>query len=240
MKKILISLLLAMFLSGCTDKNKKEGGLLVITATDGSEVYVGTDELWNVRLKGFGREPMPPAQQDEAGNTWVDLGLPSGTLWASCNIGAKEVEESGGNYFAWGETVSKKSYRPDNYSYHDCSDGFVPIKYGKDWQMPSSSQFAELFDAKYTLALWTMRNGVPGRLVVSRKYGNSIFLPAAGYYDETFIREAGYCGYYWTCSSDTAHNASDTVTIFFFDSNIAKADVFVRYVGLCVRPVRKE
>ena len=240
MKKVLFPLLLATILSGCSNEKRREGSLLVITGTDGSEVYIESGELWSVGLQGFGREPMPPARQDAEGHVWVDLGLPSGTLWATCNIGANEAEESGGNYFAWGETDSKRSFRPDNYCFETVPGHAVPIRYGKGWQMPSVDQFAELFDAQHTLALWTMRGGVPGRLVVSRKYGNSIFLPAAGFYDETSIRRAGYCGYYWTCSSDTTQDASDTAFILFFDSNTARTEAFVRHTGLCVRPVRKE
>ena len=40
------------------------------------------------------------------GREWVDLGLPSGTLWATMNVGANAPEELG-NYFAWGETAQK-------------------------------------------------------------------------------------------------------------------------------------
>ena len=240
MKKVLFPLLLVTFLSGCSNEKSKDRSLLVITGTDGSKAYIETGELWSVELQNFGREPMPPAGQDAEGRVWVDLGLPSGTLWAVCNIGANGAEESGGNYFAWGETESKRSFRPDNYNFEKGSGDSIPIRAGKGWQMPSIAQFTELFDAKHTLALWAMRSGVLGRLVVSRKYGNSIFLPAAGFYDETFIRGAGYCGYYWTCSPDTTQDSADTAFILFFDSNTARTDVFVRYAGLCVRPVRKE
>lgn len=48
---------------------------------------------------------------------WVDLGLPSGLLWATRNVGATSPEDYG-DYFAWGETTPKSVYDLDTYIYY--------------------------------------------------------------------------------------------------------------------------
>lgn len=87
-------------------------------------------------------------------HAYVDLGLPSGTLWATCNVGA-DTPEGYGDYFAWGETQS-----------------------GSGWCMPTYNQWRELKVSTNTS--WTTQNGVNGRLFTASN-GNSLFLPAAGY-----------------------------------------------------------
>ena len=54
---------------------------------------------------------------------WVDLGLPSGTLWATCNIGANAPEDYG-DYFAWGETKPKDNYDLNNYKWYNHDDNY--------------------------------------------------------------------------------------------------------------------
>jgi hypothetical protein len=88
----------------------------------------------------------------------IDLGLPSGTKWACCNIGASNPEESGG-FYAWGETTNKNDFSWATYihcdgSYDTCHDLGADIagmsydvaheKWGDKWQMPSSEQINEL------------------------------------------------------------------------------------------------
>ena len=155
---------------------------------------------------------------------YVDLGLPSGTLWAACNVGA-ETSEDFGDYFAWGETATKelfdwKSYRYGNFSHERyemakyCTnpsyglDGFVDgldllepdddaacANWGAGWRTPTIEEWEELF--QNTTGLWTTLNGVKGWLVTSSN-GNSIFLPAAGYYWED-VHNADL-GLYWSAS----------------------------------------
>ncbi len=122
----------------------------------------------------------------------VDLGLPSGTKWASCNLGATKPEEYGG-YYAWGEIEEKDSYNWETYihcdgSWSTCHDlgsdirgtayDVAHVKWGGDWVMPTYEQMKELIDnCKYR---WMNNNGVYGVVFVGPN-GNRIFLPAAKY-----------------------------------------------------------
>ena len=135
---------------------------------------------------------------------FVDLGLPSGTLWATCNVGANIPEEYG-DYFAWGETQPKEYYDWSTYQYCNgsentltkycsCSnygyngftddltillseDDAATAAWGADWRMPSKEEWQEL--CNNTTCTWTTQNGVSGRLFTASN-GNSIFLPIAG------------------------------------------------------------
>jgi hypothetical protein len=158
----------------------------------------------------------------------VDLGLKSGTLWASHNLGAKSPEGYG-HYLAWGETKPKKRYTWANYSYlkSDPSDKeghefhtFSPkgrtilvgdkkadaatALWGEKWCMPTKEQIDELLrDCDWT---WTRLRGVNG-FVVTGPNGQSIFMPAAGSYFETDTKcfAEGETLYYWCgelCSSE--------------------------------------
>ena len=139
---------------------------------------------------------------------WVDLGLPSGTLWATCNIGADSPEEYG-DYFAWGETQPKSNYSwatykyckgssntltrycyQSDYGYNGFTDTLTELlpeddaataNWGENWHTPSLAQIQELFDSTYTTTAYTTQNGVKGRKITSNINGESIFLPAAGY-----------------------------------------------------------
>lgn len=124
------------------------------------------------------------------GYDYVDLGLPSGTLWAICNVGASSPEDFG-NFYAWGETETKSSYSSstynddlqERYSYEDIlmpEDDVAHVVMGGDWKMPTVEDFYEL---KYntTISSDTVNN-VPG-IRVTGLNGNSIFFPYAGYYE---------------------------------------------------------
>ena len=139
---------------------------------------------------------------------YVDLGLPSGTLWATCNVGASAPEEYG-DYFAWGETAPKDDYHWNNYKwckgsydtmtkyctqddysygYNDFTDGKTEldpeddaayVNWGPQWRMPSMEQQLELVEK--CNRTWTSRNGVDGCLFTGPN-GNTIFLPAGVYF----------------------------------------------------------
>ena len=167
-----------------------------------------------------------PRKASANGHEYVDLGLPSGTLWATCNIGATSPEDYG-DYFAWGETSGYNSgkttfnwstYKYCNGSYTtmtkyctsssygtvdnktelELSDDAAYVNWGSNWRMPSYDQIAELINSSYTTTTWTTVNGVYGRKITSKSNGNSIFLPAAGVHNETSLRYAGSGGYYWS------------------------------------------
>ena len=177
------------------------------------------------------------------GRAYVDLGLPTGTLWATCNIGANSPEEYG-DYFAWGETTTKSTYNSSTYTYSanrskwPTSADAAYVNWGSSWRMPSKAQFDELINSSYTTTEWTTQNGVKGRKITSKRNGNSIFLPAAGYRSGTSLRYAGSDGYYWLCTlgTDGPYYAwglrfYDVINDKYYDG---------RYYGLSVRPVRAQ
>ena len=150
-----------------------------------------------------GTWPDEPVSPDE--HEYVDLGLPSGTLWATCNVGANVPEEYG-YYLAWGETEPKDYYDWSNYKWCNgdmstltkyCNDstygynGFVDnkdeldpeddaayVNWGPSWRMPTLNQIQEL--CQNCTWLWTQVNGVNGRLLTGPN-GNTLFLPATGH-----------------------------------------------------------
>ena len=195
---------------------------------------------------------------------YVDLGLPSGTKWASFNVGATSPEEAG-SYFAWGETEAKDYYSWRYYTHANgnelsltkyCYDegygngGFTDeltkleptddvatAKWGSYWRVPTSAEMQELKD-NCTLVL-TTRNGVNGCLITSNKNGNSIFLPAANKKTDHEFSVYGYnMGCYWSNSLDEIY--SNKANIFYFDNE--DGDYFdiwetFRFYGCSVRPV---
>ena len=159
------------------------------------------------------------------GHNYVDLELPRGVLWATCNIGASRPEEYG-DYFAWGETQPKDTY--GTASYKHCKDemnsltkycasvanghwGFkdgllkllpeddaATVNWGGKWKMPTIGDCLNLLDSEFTTTEWTTLNGVYGRKITSKSNGKSIFLPAAGYRFSTCLDGVGQHGSYWT------------------------------------------
>ncbi len=195
----------------------------------------------------------------------VDLGLPSGLKWASCNVGAT-TPEGYGYYFAWGETAPKKDYSWETYKYANfgemynykftkyCTDassgdnGFIDNKtvlepeddaatanWGDVWRMPTDAEWTEL--REQCTWTWTTQNGMNGYQVASKTNGNSIFLPAAGFRDGNAAPYvAGRRGYYW--SSSLLENSSDDVWIVTFNHEKVERDNDKRNKGLSVRPVQ--
>ena len=191
-------------------------------------------------LRGKGL-PSPPDDADP--HESVDLGLPSGTLWATCNIGATNSEDVG-DYFAWGETEPKDSYVEDNYSFSiptgttelKSSSDAATAQWGSRWQMPSKDQFKELINESYTTSIWTTRNNVSGRLVTSKSNGNSIFLPATGFRYDT-SRYSSDAGYYYSRTIGL-EDGYYGFSLLFSSSNITTSDSYViSSYGACVRPV---
>ncbi|MBQ2589516.1 MAG: hypothetical protein II576_09720 [Prevotella sp.] len=175
----------------------------------------------------------------------VDLGLPSGTKWASCNVGATKPEEYGG-YYAWGETEEKMVYDESTYKYYQDGE-YVNIgqdisgteydvaheKWGDNWCMPTKDDIKELIDNCTTE--WTTLNGVNGMKFTSLRNGNSIFLPAAGSRTNGDLHFPGSFGDYWT-SMPNGENFSNSRQ---FDSLNAFWHGSYRYTGHSVRPVEK-
>ena len=186
---------------------------------------------------------------------YVDLGLPSGTLWATCNVGANEPEEYG-DFFAWGETEPKTTYNWANYKYcngsfnqltkycYDSNSGYngftdnltilEPIddaaiaNWGNGWRMPTDEEWQELYNN--TTYIWTTQNGVNGCLFMASN-GNSLFLPA------TMSGSAvGPYGIYW--SSSLGVGGPCNALCFNLSSGDYGMYYCQRYVDLPVRAVR--
>ena len=176
----------------------------------------------------------------------VDLGLPSGTLWAKWNMGATAPEEYG-DYYAWGETETKKGYGWYNYEHCDGTDDtchdigaeisgtkydVAHVKWGGSWQLPTSKQIDEL--VKYCQHMVTTSKGVKGTLVTGPN-GNTIFLPCAGFMSGTKLYGPGKYGLYKSGTRD----GGDFRESWLLN---ADADGFVRIgiwnsTGHSVRPV---
>lgn len=180
----------------------------------------------------------------------IDLGLPSGTLWACCNVGANKPEDYGG-YFAWGETTEKSVYNLDTYkyarSYYDYIDigsnisatsyDVATTKWGAPWRMPTRQQLEELFS--YASIKRVSHNGIEGFMFTGLNDG-SIFLPAAGGRRDDRINYKGKNGYFWSSSLSEAYFNDAWGLYVCLDDAGARVGVlqYVRVCGHSVRPVR--
>ena len=188
---------------------------------------------------------------------YVDLGLPSGIKWATCNIGANSPQESG-DYFAWGEVDAKTSYNLNNYSfYHQFSGDDLYDELGKNisgtqydvaqkawggtWRMPTEEEFIELL--RNCSWYWKSDMNVCGFEVVGEN-GNEIFLPVTGYIQDE-KKFNSYNGYYWTATSrscDASHSFCFLiydliVEGFLLNYKVHGVEIGSRYIGLNIRPV---
>ena len=157
---------------------------------------------------------------------YVDLGLPSGLKWATCNIGANTPEESG-DYFTWEEITTIESIGQDINAQSD----IVADNQNDNWHIPTYSEMQELLD-KCTWE-WTKQSGQNGYKVIGPN-GNSIFLPAAGICTNTFCSFSGGGGFYWTA---TPKGLADAYSLNFHHKEHNLSSVYSRYNGLCIRPV---
>jgi hypothetical protein len=181
----------------------------------------------------------------------IDLGLPSGTKWCCCNVGASTPEGYGG-YYAWGETSEKSVSDLDTYAYgYYDSDGWIcwtnigsdiagtgydaaTVNMGAPWRMPSTAQQQEIINN--CSRQWTTQNGVNGILVTGRN-GGQIFLPAAGLRYDNELSHLGSRGYYWSSSLYPYYDGNAYYLYFNSDSRY-RYDYWGRYVGQSVRAVR--
>ena len=198
------------------------------------------------------------AANTENGYEWIDLGL--SVKWATQNVGAV-LPEGYGDYFAWGETTTKSSYKGENYKWCNGSwdnftkyntsskygtvdnktrleleDDAARANWGGAWRMPTEKEWTELHDK--CAWKWTEDYkgiGVRGYVVTSLTNGNAIFLPAAGYYQSDYLYDGGEEGYYWSSSLSTS-NPSKAITREFRSSYVGEGYI-LRSRGLPVRPV---
>ena len=186
----------------------------------------------------------------------VDLGLPSGTLWADRNVGA-DAPEAYGDYFAWGEVTPKTEYNWSTYKWCngsstsmtkyctdssygtvdgktvlDLEDDAAYVNMGSAWRMPTHEEMQELLNN--CTRTWTTQNGVNGYKVTGPN-GNRIFLPAAGCRYNSDLKLDGSVGTYW--SSSLYESYSDGAYILDFDSDDYLWNCLYRFFGQSVRAV---
>lgn len=194
-------------------------------------------------------EDFPIPGNEYNGHRYVDLGLPSGLKWATCNVGASSPEEYG-DYFAWGETETKETYLWTNSKWYDTTDKYTGtdnktildpeddaahMNWGEAWRMPTREELNELLEN--CTWLWSTKNGVDGYKVVGRN-GNSIFLPAAGDMYSDRLWDESEMGKYWT--STCGENSSESsYALSYYIWNTPGENREERYYGLPVRPVFK-
>ena len=187
----------------------------------------------------------------------IDLGLPSGTLWACCNVGAMTPEGYGG-YYAWGETNEKSVYNevtyqyctgenPNGYGWYESNNSYqslgsdiagtqydvAHVQWGGSWVMPSQEQQDELHSI-CTITRTTL-NGVDG-VQFTGPNGGTIFLPAEGYRWRDDLFHVGSRGFYW--SSTQSPTTSYCAYYLIFDS-VSTVFEDMRIYGFTVRPVSK-
>ena len=175
------------------------------------------------------------------GHSYVDLGL--SVKWATCNVGASKPEGYG-NHYAWGEISTKSNYSSGNsvtYGKNFSDIGGYPTydvacnEWGSSWRLPTKAEFDELCNENNCTWTWTTQNGVEGYKVTSKKNGNSIFLPAAGWRSGTSLNYQGTDGYYW--SSTPRESLSSEACYLYFDSGSHFTNWSDRNDGQSVRPV---
>lgn len=196
------------------------------------------------------------------GYDYVDLGLPSGTLWATCNVGASNASDAG-LYFQWGDTKGytkdqvgtgdgKKAFTWKSYKWNPNSDGKTFTKYtttgatlelvddaahihmGSDWHMPSPKQIKELLDN--TNSEWTTLDGVTG-IKFTSKNGKFIFIPAEG---SAYGGSVDYCniiGSIWSSTLSSIHSFCYGQRLYFDSVGAYSISTAPRYGGVSVRGV---
>lgn len=182
---------------------------------------------------------------------FIDMGLPSGTLWAVANLNATS-EYNLGTFYAWGEVAAKRTYTWKNYRFgeddmtkYNDTDKLTVLQDADDpahqvdptWSLPTMEQFDEL--AWYTTQEWVTLP-VPGCWFTSQDRETSIFLPATGFkvYDEW---DDDGIGYYWSKSLYTGSDADgfQAWTLHVSPSGSGPATE-PRNIGMPVRPVIKK
>ena len=181
---------------------------------------------------------------------YVDLGLPSGLKWATCNVGASNPQDYG-LYFAWGETTGYtaeqvpgvRAFTEDEYKAGPAASisadptleqDAAHVNMGGNWRMPTEAEFQELIDN--CDVMWTEDyngTGVAGCIFTSRVNRNSVFFPAAGYCDHSSVRRVGSNGSYWSAS----WRSSSYAWYLDFNSGSQDQSSSYRYFGQSVRGV---
>lgn len=151
-------------------------------------------------------------KMDEVSFKAVDLGLPSGKLWADRNVGA---EDAMGYGFLMPFDLANSIQMPDG------------------WKVPSKDDFIEL--CNNCTHKWEEQDGIRGIRFISNINGASVFFPAAGYYDGTSLSDRGSYGYYW---SSSFYSATIAYNLYFNSSGVDPQYSDYRRCGFSVRAVQ--
>ena len=233
--------------------------VFMITITASAQFYIYYNDGNVIKVDSISMVAPEEKTDPYNGHEYVDLGLPSGLKWATCNVGAAQPEEYG-DFFAWGETQPKDYYDWSTYKWCNSSDttltkycinnsswGTVDIKttldaeddaasvcWGGAWRMPDQEEQNELRNnCTWT---WITQNGVNGYKVTSKKNGKSIFLPAAGYrYGGGSPSVTDSAGDYW--SSSLAPSNPNKAYYLCSRSDLVSWGKSSRSWGHSVRPV---
>lgn len=267
MKKIIIFLAFAALNHVCTLAQTKYE--MVIEKTDGSEVTINVEEIIRTYFREIntgGEEPTALSSCPDGNHPhMIDLGLPSGTLWACCNVGANAPEEYGGR-FAWGETEEKGEYTWATYQhgYYDWNTGDMSTikhigydisgtkydvahtRWGQGWHMPKLSQIEEL--VANTTAEWYANDDIMGCKLLGSN-GSNIFIPASGLYIDYLDPEISLS---WSSTVEKFeeppyYSSPDAYTLLIRPVRNPNIGLFVdycpnlefRFNGLTVRPVKE-
>lgn len=180
------------------------------------------------------------------GHKFVDLGLPSGLLWARTNVGASSSSDDG-DYFAWGETKSKSYYDWNTYKWGsscskynssdgkktlDAEDDAATVNWGAPCRMPDFSEFEEL----YNKCDWSWKSNYKGTsgYLVTGPNGNTIFFPASGIRYDDVLEDHGSYGHYW---SRSLYGSFIYGYELYFRSARVSVGTNYRFDGFPVRPV---
>ena len=182
---------------------------------------------------------------------YVDLGLPSGLKWATCNVGATSPEQAG-LYFAWGETQGYtaeqvtsgvRAFSQDVYNSGPAASisanltieqDAAHVNMGGSWRMPTKDEFQELIDN--CNIVWTSDyngTGVKGRMFTSKVNGNSVFFPAAGYCNNSSMTRVGKIGECWSASWESCCGT----WVLYFNDMYHSINGGLGYYGVSVRGV---
>ena len=194
------------------------------------------------------------------GHPYVDLGLPSRTLWATMNVGATSESEKG-DFFMWGSTTPNTDtpcdweHTPFNGGYAEynadafdlvkdtvCPNGVLAKKYdaaaqimGGDWRMPTEAEVQELIDN--TTKEWTQVNSAYGyKFTSNTDESKYIFIPASVYRVGSSFTNSGY-GAIWSSSLNTSDPSAAWRLNFDYYGGVEATNHFSRYYGFNVRGV---
>lgn len=189
------------------------------------------------------------------GHNFIDLGLPSGTLWAEANLGAATKADYG-NYYAWGETTTKDVYSWATYNYGDSTqdvtkyndkdkkttleadDDAATKSWGDPCRMPTITEFDELLEnCSNTWTTFKNSDGedIEGNLLTSKLNGNTIFFPAGGSKLDSDLNGKTYVGSYWTSTVPEGYIGYASFAQFIEYGG--RTDDMSRQYGYSVRPV---